>query len=368
MFSEAHPIFRQVLRFFMLPYCYYQALSRAKGKRSFIGIAFDLLELFFLYKTYPDHYYFCRLWEIEKKEWRYYFGSSYHPFQRMKLRKRVQRFEYQVLFNDKAVCEQLCRGTGVRMPHTYGMIGPELSSRDKITLWFKESLADSLIIKPILGHGGAGIVMARKQGNTIQIHHKNSTQPLSEFIMPTEAIVQEVLKQDERMAVFSSSSINTIRIVTFFSKRGEIIIVSATMRCGVGISFVDNWSAGGVAVGIDCDTGKLRKYAYDKNSKRYEQHPSSKVVFENFQIPEWKKMCAVAEKIQAACPFYSLLGMDVSLLEGGEPVLIEVNANPDLVFQEQTSTPLLKNKTALKAFSEDDLLVNKYQKSLLNSI
>jgi glutathione synthase/RimK-type ligase-like ATP-grasp enzyme len=254
------------------------------------------------------------------------------------------------------------------MPHTYGIIGPDPLSREKIQSWFHESHADSLIIKPILGHGGAGIVMARKQGNDIHIHSRKSVQPLSDFVMPTEAIVQEVLKQDGRLAVFSSSSVNTIRVVTYLTKNGEVIIASATMRCGVADSFVDNWSAGGVAVGVDCDTGRLKKYAYDRNSKRYEKHPTANIKFENFQIPEWFEIRDIAKRVQEAFPFYCLLGMDVSLLEGGEPVLIEVNANPDLVFQEQTSGPLLKDNRVLKAFGEDDLLTNRYQKNLLKAL
>ena len=64
-------------------------------------------------------------------------------------------------------------------------------------------------------------------------------------------------------------------------------------------------------------------------------------------------------------PFYKLIGMDIAVTQVG-PVLIEVNANPDIVFQEQTSGPLFKDKRVLKEFDKYDLLVNKYQKKLLD--
>jgi glutathione synthase/RimK-type ligase-like ATP-grasp enzyme len=368
MLSEASPAIRRIMRFFMLPHCLYKVLKSGECKKSFLGICLDLLKLFFLYKTFPDNYGPCRLWEIDEKDWQYYYGSSYHPFQRQRLRKRVQRFEYQILFNDKAVCEQLCRGTGVRMPYTYGIIDPAQDFRKKISLWFGETSADSLIIKPILGHAGMGIVMAKRKENGIIIQTKNGSLPLSQFVLHDHAIVQEVLIQDKRLADFSSSSVNTIRVVTFFTKKEEVIIASATMRCGVGNSFVDNWSAGGVAVGVDCKTGKLKQWALDKIGKQFRQHPTSKIVFEEFTIPEWPRIIGIAETIQRACPFYCLLGMDITLLKDGTPVLIEVNANPDLVFQEQTSGPLLRDKRILKAFSEDDLLTNNYQKDLLKAL
>jgi glutathione synthase/RimK-type ligase-like ATP-grasp enzyme len=368
MFSEAPAFIRRIIRFFMLPHCFFMVFTSGECKKSISGIVVDLLKLFFIYKTYPDNYGPCRLWEIDEKEWRYYYGSSYHPYQRQKLRKRIQRFEYQVLFNDKAVCEQLCKGTGVRMPRTYGIIYPALDFRKKISSWFDETPADSLIIKPILGHAGKGIVMAKREGNDILIQAKNGALPLSQFVLHNDAIVQEVLIQDKRLAAFSSSSVNTIRVVTFFTKKEEVIIVSATMRCGVGNSFVDNWSAGGVAVGVDCKTGRLKQFALDKRGKQYRQHPTSKIVFEEFVVPEWQRIIGIAETIQRACPFYCLLGMDITLLEDRTPVLIEVNANPDLVFQEQTSGPLLADNRILNAFEEDELLVNKYQRTLIEGL
>jgi len=364
MFSEAHPLIRRAVRFLMLPYCYFKLINFKECTRSKLGIALDLLDLFFRHKTYPDNYGPCRLWEVEKSSWKYYYGSSYHPYQRKRLRSRVQRYEYQILFNDKAVCEQLCRGTGIAMPHTYGILYPDQNYKEKITLYFNESSANSLIIKPILGHAGLGIVLAKKDTNGIFIQSKKGCEPLSDFVLKENAIVQEVLSQDSRISAFSSSSINTIRVVTLFANDESIIVMSATMRFSVGTSFVDNWSAGGVAVGVDCDTGKLKKYAYDKKGRRYVEHPTSKLIFEHFVVPEWDKILELAKIIQKACPFYRLLGMDIAIQKNGQPTLIEVNANSDLIFQEQTSGPLLKNERILKAFGEYGLFVNNIQKKL----
>jgi hypothetical protein len=254
------------------------------------------------------------------------------------------------------------------MPHTYGIISPDQDYKEKIASWINNSAKDTLFIKPLRGSAGRGIVLARKINNSIFIQSKKGLRPLHDFSLVENAIVQEALKQDSRMSAFSSSSVNTIRVVTIYTKKESIIVLGATMRCGVGESYVDNWSAGGVAVGIDYIKGQLKKYGYDKKGNRYIEHPTSKVVFKDFIIPEWKRIIDVAVKIQKAFSCYRLLGMDIALQENVGPVLIEVNESPDLLFQEQTSGPLLRVGQNLQSFGEYDILVNKFQKELYDNL
>jgi len=113
----------------------------------------------------------------------------------------------------------------------------------------------------------------------------------------------------------------------------------------------------------------LKKYAYDKLGNRYVAHPTSKTVFEDWPVPEWQAILDVAKRTQEALFLYSrMLGLDIALNQKGEPVLIEVNRSPDLVFQEQTSGPLFRNSSILEAFAAYDLLVNKYQRRLYDSV
>lgn len=366
MFTESHPIIRRTLRFLMLPYCFTKLVNWKECSRNRIQVLTDFLYLFFKLKTYPDNYSPCRLWELDKKKWALYYGSSYHPFQRIRLRKRVQRYDYQILFNDKAVCEQLCKSLNIRLPVTVGIINIDENYRERLIQLFDKTVKRHLIVKPIQGHAGMGIVIAEKSndGNVV-VHTKNKIIPVSQFKMEEDAVVQELVEQDSQIASISSSSVNTIRVVTLLQKSGDVQIVSSTMRFGIGRAFVDNWSAGGVAVGINHKNGVLKKYAFDKRGNRYTVHPVSNKVFEGFEIPHWEEVLEVARKVQKMSPFYRLIGMDIAIDKEKHPVLIEVNANPDLIFQEQTSGPLLENFETLKAFSEYDLLVNKEQKKLL---
>lgn len=315
-------------------------------------------------KYYPDNYGPCRLWEKDRKELTCYYGSSYNSYPRDKLRKKVQPFEYQILFDDKSVCGQLCKGIDVIMPKSFGIISPFDDFQGKIKNIFENSKLDKLIIKPILGHAGRGIILATKNNNRIKIIAGISEIDLGDFTIDDVYIIQEVVTQDKKISNISSSSINTIRVVTLYTKSNEVIVISSTMRFGVGKSYVDNWSAGGIAVGVVHETGRLKEVAYDKHGNQYFEHPVSKVIFDNFQIPMWDPVVQTAVKVQEACPFYKLLGMDIAVSKDG-PVLIEVNANSDIVFQEQTSGPLLMDKRVLLGFAEYDLLINKLQRDLL---
>jgi len=77
-------------------------------------------------------------------------------------------------------------------------------------------------------------------------------------------------------------------------------------------------------------------------------------------IDSGKERVETAIKIQEACPFLKLLGMDITVSSTG-PMLIEVNPSANLVFQERTAGPLLKDKRARDEFEKYDLFINRHQ-------
>jgi hypothetical protein len=356
----AYQRFRQ---FLALPGCYRQVRAFKECPRKGTALAGDLLTLFFSYKTFPDHYGLCRLWEVGRRDWKYYYGSNYHPHQRIRIAAALKQQDYRIMFIDKFLCTMYGKGMGIPSPYTYGIVDPAEDFRAQIRAWFQASSAPALIIKPLYGRGGLGIVIARKDGDHITIQAKAPVS-LDDFVLEDRSVVQELLQQDKRMSAFSPFSVNTLRIITMLTKRGEVILVNGSMRSGVGESFVDNWSAGGVSVGVDCEKGVLKRYAYDRKWNRFPAHPTSGTVFENYPIPEWERVRAAAVSIQKAFSFYRMLGLDLAIGPGGEPVLIEINGAPDLAALEQKAGPLLKSLPVLRAFGEYGLLVNRHQRGL----
>jgi hypothetical protein len=364
--SEAFiPYLRRFVRLLALPYCYFFIVNWKACPRSRFQVMSDLLYIFFKLKYYPDNYSSCRFWEKDRNEWVYYYGSSYDPYQKRQLSKAVQRLEYQVLFEDKEVCQQLCEAAGLDIPVCYCILDPNDDYKAKIREIFKENTARRIIIKPVRGSAGRGIVIAYVTGDRIMVRSGNEERALENFTLESRAIVQEIIIQQAQIAKISSSSLNTVRVLTLLTRQQDVIILGTSMRFGVAGSYVDNWSAGGVALGVDKETGRLLKFAFDKKGNSHTHHPSSGIKFDGFQVPRWNEIINLAIKTQRLFPYYMLLGMDIAVSDKG-PVLIEINAFPDLVFQEQTSGPLLKDNRILEEFARYDLLVNDHQKKLLN--
>lgn len=367
MLNEAHPIVRRLIRFALLPYCYLNLVNWKECTRNRIQVLYDFLYIFFKLKTFPDHYGSCRLWEIDKSKWKYYYGSIYHPYQRQRLRKEVQKKEYQIVLVDKVVGAKFCECIGINQPKMLGNIAHYENFSDRIKQLFTISKSNVVIIKPILGSAGMGIVLAnKKEDDTVVVQTKHEFVNSKEFVLKESSIVQEYICQCAEIASFAHSSVNTIRVVTLLTKSNDVLITSARIRFGDGKSYVDNVCAGGIAVGINCQDGTLFETGFDKKGCRYIKHPLTGVVFKGFQIPVWDKVVKMAIKVQQSFSFYKLIGMDIAIGADYEPVLIEVNASPDIVGEERTTGPYLIKPEVLKAFSEYDLLVAKDQQQLIN--
>ena len=364
---ELTPYARRLVRFMALPYCYFFQINWRECTASRLRVALDLLYIFFELKYYPDNYSPCRLYEKPRCEWPYYYGSGYDPYQRHRLRREVQPQEYQILFENKEVCHQLCRGNELPVPRMLGALDPREEYRVRLAGLLSSSSTSRAIIKPVLGSAGQGICLAERQGDDVLIRAGNQTMPLSAFVLRTRCIVQEIVSQHPELSRFSARSLNTIRALTLYTMDGDVLLLAASMRFGVGDAFIDNWSAGGVALGVDIARGELMPRALDKLGRLYTEHPTSGVCFGGFPIPCWPEILELGRRCQSAFPYYRLLGLDLAVSVAG-PVLIEINAFPDLAAQEQGAGPLLANPRNLREFARYNLLINKHQRRLAEAL
>jgi predicted ATP-grasp superfamily ATP-dependent carboligase len=257
---------------------------------------------------------------------------------------------------------------GVALPRYFGELETSDQYAQKINAIFKNNVGlKKIIIKPITGHAGRGIEVAYYSGSEIVVKTGSGVVPLDNYRLKGSAIVQEYIQQHAKIAEISGTAVNTIRLVTLWTKSGDVILVSASMRFGVGNAHVDNWSSGGIAVGVDHHSGRLMEVAFDKSGNRHLRHPDTQFAFLGFQLPYWEETVAIAKQIQTAANFYRLIGVDVAITPDG-PILIEMNANPDIIFQEQTAGPLLRDPGVLQAFSDYQLLYNSKQLQLAKGL
>jgi hypothetical protein len=357
IFHALVPYCRRFLRFIALPYCYFKLVNWEECNASHYQVLKDLLYVFFKFKYFPDNYSLCRLWEKDRNQWRYYYGSIYDPYQRGRLRKEVQKKEYEILFEDKNVCYQLCKAANLPLPMQYACIDDSDECKSIITNILDSNPDVKIIIKPVGGIGGRNIILAYKKNNRIIIKKKKEELSLEQFVAPGLSVLQEYIQQHEKLSAISPST-NTIRIITLLTKEREVLLIGAYMRFGIDEAYVDNVSSGGISIGIDIDKGVLKENAYDKRGRLYAYHPTSNFIFYNFEIPYWPDVLALAKKIQDSFFYYKLLGIDIAITPAG-PIIIEINAAPDMVAMEQRYGPILANEKIRKAFAEYNLLINK---------
>lgn len=157
-------------------------------------------------------------------------------------------------------------------------------------------------------------------------------------------VVQRVLGQHPTLSAIHSQSINTIRVLSFIFE-GEVHILSAVLRMGVGGSRFDNASAGGLFCGITPD-GILKDKAYDKHRQCYERHPQG-AEFAGMRLPSYDKIC---EQVKRLAPRLAtatrIVSWDFCVEEDGTPVLVEANLTMGGVnVHQETNGPVFGDMT-----------------------
>jgi len=363
----ALPHFRQFLRFLGLPYCFFFLVNWKECTAPPLRGASGLLYIFFVLRSYPDNYSNCRLFEKPRSTWDVYYGSNYNPFQRGKLFREVQPPEYQVVFEDKEVCQRVCQGLGFTVPRMVGSLDPGRPLAGQLTALLASEPDGEYFAKPATGSAGTGVFKIRKAGTDFLVADGRSASAGNLPDLSERHILQVKVEQAQAVAEVFPGALNSLRVLTLLKRDGQAMVISGLARFGTGKAEVDNWSAGGVAVGLDYDTGRLLPTGFNKKGGKFKAHPDSGVVFADFQVPGWDTVRDFSCRVQAAFPYYRLIGLDVALSPAG-PVLVEINAYPDFVGQEQCAGPLLQDPRVLREFAAYDLLYNGKQKALLSGL
>ena len=167
-------------------------------------------------------------------------------------------------------------------------------------------------------YGGQGV-------KYITNEEKDFFEQFEDFAKKTkgDVIAQRAIKQHKDLAVINDSSVNTIRIISLLTKDGPKIY-SSLLRVGMKGKKVDNYTSGGLTVGINHE-GILNKYAYNSKGERFDKHPSNDFVFEGYKVPCYEKAREMVKKAHPMVPHFRLVSFDIAIAEDGEPVFVEAN-------------------------------------------
>lgn len=175
---------------------------------------------------------------------------------------------------------------------------------------------DDLIFKPYRGECGHGVFAA----NAKEILTNGD---FSAWLAAhRDYICEERITNDERLNVLNSTSLNTIRVITFL-KDNECHIIWAGIRIGKKGSVVDNISEGGSCAAIDLGKGCIISEALDEHHEPVNILGEGKTLI-GFAIPRWDEMRDFIVNVSRTLPQMSFVAWDIAITPKGL-VLIEGN-------------------------------------------
>lgn len=180
------------------------------------------------------------------------------------------------------------------------------------------------IYKPLFAACGRGIEVFRTTGVD------DAGNKLKTNLLKGGGIIEGLIIQDDRMAIFHHQSVNTVRVITLRLK-DRIEIIHPFMRVGRGGAVVDNAGAGGILGNVEVATGRVYA-ACDEAGHRYEVHPDTGVPIVGFVIPRWDEALAMVKELSNVLPQVRYVGWDLALTRDGW-VLVEGNDKCQFVFQ-----------------------------------
>ena len=213
-----------------------------------------------------------------------------------------------------------------KRPYTVAANAAGVFYDDKFNIITREEAArrcveyKKFLIKPSVDSGEARLI---RFFDTEELTVEKMLKVFDEF--GCNFVAQQAIRQHPILAELNSSSLNTIRIVSFLFEN-EVHILSTILRIGGEGSRVDNIGAGGYSCAISKD-GRLSKLAVNRKSEWVETNQNG-LRFENVTVPGYDRAVALVKKLHQRLPHFKIIGWDIAIDEAGDPVLIEFNSNP----------------------------------------
>ena len=336
----------EIFKGFNAPSC-----SNFEGKtKSKPSQLIDYFYLFFVLKILPSDYHLFCLDAKNRKEFKQYIGNSLtDPYTIRKL--SVLWKDHWILLKDKLFFKIICEHYKIPVPvhlGTYQNCMENSLQTDLRQLMLKNKL-QTMVLKPRAGRLGENIHIISSDDTNISKR--------SSSLQEGEYIVEEYIRQHPEMDKINPHSVNSIRIITFLCPDGKVEILGAMLRTSSSTLPVDNFTMGGIAVGIDVETGRLRKEGFVKifylqkinernlkenyvlstttsNDKKnlltegkiINRSPVTNKEFLNFQIPYWSELKKITLNAQKVFYHIKSIGWDVAIASTG-PIIIEGNTS-----------------------------------------
>ena len=331
---------------------------KSPEKKNLFKMAKEFLTLMIKKKEIP-FYYFKYLYQKDIKNYLDYL--SLQEQRKFQLHKSLHNPEYVTLINNKLYFNLFSDKTAIKRPKFisfnlqtrffYNDETIRIESKEELFHFFEKIFDDTkvagLFFRPPSDYGGKGCFKITKENLDVNLNEVYETLKTGTFVHT------EVIKQNAAINKIHSKSVNTLRIITLSTHDSEIEIISVFIRFGVGDSVVDNASSGGFFVGVNIESGTLKRIGYFKpgfGGKKPTRHPDSNFKFEGFKIPYYKEACESVINAAKVIPD-RLIGWDVAITDEG-PIIVESNAEPNMHTSDIAYGGLLRNNHVKKVLKE----------------
>lgn len=243
---------------------------------------------------------------------------------------------------------------------------PALEDKNLLDLFFPKSFVPETIIKNINGyffHEGAAVnltdaVKACLDMKEFVIKPSIGTAggsgvkkiDISTFANPVEDlnnlfknyrkdfIIQKILKQHTDLSALNSTSINTIRVISYL-RESDVKVLSAVVRIGRSGSFTDNMTIGGMGCGVDTQ-GCLKEFGYDTFAQKFITSDNG-TILKGFKLPEFNSIIKNVEEKHKNLPYFKLVSWDIMVTHESQIKMIEFNAlGQDINLHQMANGPL----------------------------
>lgn len=181
---------------------------------------------------------------------------------------------------------------------------------------------NKFLVKPVSGSHGIGI-------RILEADKTNNLESLFKTLRAEQALAEELIIQNDQMAEFNPSSVNTVRVVTVIDNNLKTNIMTANLRMGCGDNYADNFHHDGIAALLDVNTGRVITHGIDKKLQSYIYHPTSGKKITGFQVPFWPSIIDTVKQASQVVPTVRYVGWDIIIGKRNNIMLVEGNAAAD---------------------------------------
>jgi putative polysaccharide biosynthesis protein len=318
---------------------YLPALLRSGSRKPLWRIAGEVALLALRWRCLPFHYLRYGLYER---------GSdiqqllSYLPETVFYYRLLAKLNHDTVLLDDKLVCKQLLRATGLPQAELLlsgdgdRCVDASGNPFDESAIYSLLTEGEAVVVKPArYSSGGDGVVVLTCLAGILRDHAEQVVSLKQYGAIWGPWLMERFVRQHTNLAALNQQSLNTLRVITTWHPRQGTQVEYCILKLGAGKGLVDNAHDGGLYLGVDKASGELSEVAFDESFMRHSKHPLSGAPFAGYKIEAIREVVALAERAAALFPQTVLVGWDIAIGENG-PLIIEGNSSPGLTNVQRT--------------------------------